>query len=175
MERAQAAILLANDIFDSKQKEKWADFGCGKGTFTLALAGFLQPQSIICAVDTDESALKQIPGSYNSVAIEKIPGDFAKSNLPFKNLDGILMANSLHYIKDKLSFIQKTIGYLKHDGCFLLVEYDTNVANQWVPYPLSFSSLTELFNKAGFHSVRKLQEKTSVFGRAKLYSVIIQR
>jgi ubiquinone/menaquinone biosynthesis C-methylase UbiE len=175
MEPAQAAILLSNDIFDSQQKQKWADLGCGSGTFTLALAGFLQPQSIICAVDTDESALKQIPGSYNSVTIKKMPEDFEKSNLPFKNLDGILMSNSLHYINDKSSLIQRAIGYLKHDGCFLLVEYDTNKANQWVPYPLSFASLTELFNKAGFHSVRKLQEKTSVFGRAKLYSVIIQR
>jgi SAM-dependent methyltransferase len=109
------------------------------------------------------------------VIIEKQKMDFEKETLQIKNFDGILMANSLHYIKDKKSFIQKTINCLEPGGRFLIVEYDTNIPNQWVPYPVNFSSLTELFNKAGFSSIRKLQEKNSVFGRAKLYSVIIQR
>jgi len=175
MELLQASKMLTNDNFNSLQKEKWADLGCGKGTFTVALAGLLPPQSIIYAIDTDASALKQIPADYNEVVIEKIPADFERSTLPFNNLDGILMANSLHYIKDKSSFIQKAGTCLKEPGCFLLVEYDMNEANQWVPYPLSFFSLIELFNKAGFSSIRKLQEKPSLFGRAKLYSVIIRR
>lgn len=166
--------MLANDNFNSLQKEKWADLGCGNGTFTLALAGLLKPRSTIYAMDTDTLALKKIPAEYNAVAIEKIPGDFEGPGLSFKNLDGILMANSLHYIKDKDSFIQLAMGWLKPDGCFLLVEYDTDEANQWMPYPLSFSSLIELFNKAGFHSLRKLQERPSAFGRANLYSVIVR-
>jgi ubiquinone/menaquinone biosynthesis C-methylase UbiE len=174
MELTEATAMLANDRFNVQQKQQWADLGCGKGTFTLALAGLLQPQSIIYAVDTNSSALKQIPAYYHGVNIEKQALDFDKETLGAKNLDGILIANSLHYIKDKNSFIQKAIGYLKGDGCFLLVEYDTNAANKWVPYPLSFASLTELFNKAGFTSIRKLQERASLFGRAKMYSVIIQ-
>jgi ubiquinone/menaquinone biosynthesis C-methylase UbiE len=175
MELTEAAAMLANDRFKLQEKQKWADLGCGTGTFTLALAGLLPHQSTIYAVDTNISALEQIPADYNGVSIEKQALDFENEILKIKNVDGILMANSLHYIKDKKSFIQKAIGFLKHDGCFLLVEYDTNVANQWVPYPLSYSSLTEQFNKAGFHSISKLQERDSVFGRAKLYSVIIQR
>jgi ubiquinone/menaquinone biosynthesis C-methylase UbiE len=175
MELTEAAKMLANDKFTSHEKEKWADLGCGNGTFTLALAGLLRPQSIIYAVDRDKSALNKIPNEYNSVVIEKIPDNFEAHDLLFKNLDGILMANSLHYIKDKSSFIQRAIGYLKQDGCFLLVEYDTNKANQWVPYPLSFSSLIELFNGAGFHSISKLNERASLFGRAELYSALIQK
>jgi ubiquinone/menaquinone biosynthesis C-methylase UbiE len=175
MQLTEAVKMLANDKFNFLQKEKWADLGCGNGTFTLALAQLLQTQSIIYAVDIDKSALNQIPAEYNSVRIEKIQGDFEAADLPFKNLDGILMANSLHYIKDKNSFIQKAVGYLEETGHFLLVEYDTDQANKWVPYPLSFSSLTRLFNKAGFHSIRKLQERTSLFGRSKMYSALIGR
>jgi ubiquinone/menaquinone biosynthesis C-methylase UbiE len=175
MELIEAAKMLSNDSFNSLQKERWADLGCGSGTFTLALASLLKPQSIIHAVDSDIAALKQIPGDYHGVIIEKQKMDFEKETLQLKNLDGLLMANSLHYIKDKRSFIQKAINCLEHDGRFLLVEYDTNIANQWVPYPVNFSSLTELFSNAGFSSIRKLQEKNSLFGRAKLYSVIIQR
>jgi ubiquinone/menaquinone biosynthesis C-methylase UbiE len=175
MELIEAAKMLDNNSINSMQKEKWADLGCGNGTFTLALAGLLQPGSIIYAVDTNLSALKQIPGDYNGVLIEKQKMDFEKENLQINKLDGILMANSLHYIKDKNSFIQKAKGSLEPDGRFLIVEYDTNIANQWVPYPLNFSSLTEQFNKAGFSSIRKLQERNSVFGRAKLYSAIIRR
>ena len=167
--------MLANDKFNSLQKEKWADLGCGNGTFTLALAHLLTAQSIIYAVDTKKSALDQIPAEYNSVVIEKIQGNFEAHDLPFKALDGILMANSLHYIKDKNSFIQRAVGYLKEGGCFFLIEYDTDKANQWVPYPLSYSSLTGVFNQAGFHSIRKLQERVSVFGHSPLYSTLIQR
>jgi len=167
--------MLANDKFNSLQKEKWTDLGCGNGTFTLALAHLLQPQSVIYAVDTKKSALDHIPAEYNSVIIEKIQDNFEVQDLPFKDLDGILMANSLHFIKDKNSFIQRAVDYLKENGCFLLIEYDTDRANQWVPYPVSYSSLTGLFNKAGFHSIRKLQERVSVFGRSKLYSTLIHR
>ena len=175
MELPEAVKMLANDKFNSLHQETWADLGCGNGTFTLALAHFLQPQSIIYAVDTDKAALRQIPTEYNSVVIEKKQGNFDANNLPFKDLDGILMANSLHYIKDKDSFIQRAVGYLEEDGSFLLIEYDTGRANQWVPYPLSFSSLIGLFGRAGFHSTRKLQERPSVFGNSKLYSALIQR
>ncbi|MDP4262861.1 MAG: class I SAM-dependent methyltransferase [Bacteroidota bacterium] len=174
MELNEAAQMLANDHF-SWRKEQWADLGCGSGTFTLALAGFLQPQSTIYAMDTDISALKQIPGNYNSVAIQKITGDFNKQVLSFKNLDGILMANSLHYVKDKYTFIREASDCLAEGGCFLLVEYDMEQANQWVPYPLSLASVTDLFHEAGFTLIRKLKERPSLFGRAKLYSVIIQR
>jgi ubiquinone/menaquinone biosynthesis C-methylase UbiE len=175
MELIEAVKIIASDKFNSLQKEKWTDLGCGNGTFTLALAQLLQPQSFIYAVDTDKSALDQIPAEYNSVIIEKMRGNFEEDDLSFKNLDGILMANSLHYIKDKNSFIERAAGCLEKGGCFLLIEYDTNKANQWVPYPLDFSSMTGLFNSAGFHSIRKLQEKASVFGRSKLYSALIQR
>jgi ubiquinone/menaquinone biosynthesis C-methylase UbiE len=174
MELNEAISFLPNDIV-APGKTKWADLGCGTGTFTLALASMLKPLSTIYALDADSSSLKRIPGNYNGVVIEKQQGNFEKDELPFTGLDGILMANSLHYVKDKTSFINKISRMLQSAGCFLLVEYDTEKSNQWVPYPLNFLNANDLFKEAGFSSTRKLQEKPSLFGRANLYSMLIKR
>lgn len=116
MEHVEAVAMLANNYFLPYQS-RWADLGCGSGTFTLALADLLQPQSIIYAIDKDAPALQQIPSHYNEVNIEKITTDFSKQQPLFNDLDGILMANSLHYIKDKNSFIKGIANYLAGNGC----------------------------------------------------------
>lgn len=175
MEPAEATRMLANDYFNSRKASQWADLGCGSGVFTLALAGLLQPQSVIYAVDKDASVLQKISSRYDEVRIEKIAVDFDKQRLSFENLDGILMANSLHYVKDKPSFIRDATTCLSGNGCFLIVEYDTRQPNRWVPYPVDLASLTGLFNRAGFSSVQKIGERLSLFGRAKLYSAIIRK
>ena len=174
MELNEAISFLPDDI-STKEKTKWVDLGCGTGTFTLALASLFKPSSTIYAVDADSSSLKRIPGNYNGVIIEKQQSNFEKDELPLTGLDGILMANSLHYVKDKTGFINKISRMLQPAGCFLLIEYDTDKSNQWVPYSLSFLNAKKLFSEAGFSSIHKLQEKPSLFGRANLYSLFIKR
>jgi hypothetical protein len=49
------------------------------------------------------------------------------------------------------------------DALFLIVEYDMNNANRWVPYPLSFRYLKQLFQKSGYCLIEKLREYPSVF------------
>lgn len=110
-----------------------------------------------------------------SVTVKPIELDFEKAALPFNNLDGILMANSLDFIKDKTGFLEKMKSQLNINGCFLIVEYDTEVSNRWVPYPVSFLNLKKLFNKAGYAFVIKVNERQSVFNKANLYSAIVNR
>jgi len=175
MELTQAISMLTNDSFKTPGQKEWADLGCGSGTFTQALANLLPPQSIIYAMDSDLLALKKIPDEYNEVIVKKLSGDFEKQLLPFKDLDGILMANSLHYVKDKSSFIKRAASCLARDGCWLVVEYDTSKANHWVPYPIDFLSLSQLFRQEGFTSISKLQEIPSLFRQAKMYSAIARK
>ena len=66
------------------------------------------------------------------------------------------MANSLHYVKNKTDLLKKIKTCLNANGCFLIVEYDMEAANRWVPYPISFSSLTKLFHDVGFSFVEKI-------------------
>lgn len=172
---AQATALLQYDAGTSA-KTTWADLGAGSGTFTLALANRLVPGSSIYAVDRDARALAKIPDSHNGVIIRQHPADFVSDALPVPTVDGLLMANALHYVREKSVFLEKVKAHLSPTGCFLVVEYDTDQPNPpWVPYPLSFPSLTSLFRGIGFERVRKVGERRSIYGRANLYAVLIER
>lgn len=173
MELSEAISLLQNEDFLKQNPAYWADLGCGSGLFTFALAHLLKPGSTVQGLD------KTLP-RFNfdlqpaGVQIGSIQLDFVADELPFQNLDGILMANSLHYVQDKSLLIKKLSRHLKPDGQFLIVEYDTDAPLQhWVPYPMSFASLKRFFENLGFSSVQKLGERGSVFGGNKMYAALI--
>jgi trans-aconitate methyltransferase len=166
------AIHLVQHLV-TKEKSAYADLGCGNGLFTKALAQLLAPQSVIYAVDKNQTALNSFSVDAN-IQLQKINIDFIKDELPFKNLSGILMANSLHYVKDKANFLLKAKASLAQDGYFIIVEYDADKANRWVPYPVSFSSLLSLFERINFHSVQKLQTYPSRYWR-NMYSALIKK
>ena len=171
----EAAAMLGSDFY-STDKMVWADFGCGNGTFTLALATMLSPGSFVYAIDSNATFLKQIPLSYNQVSIEKHKADFIHDKLPFEKVDGILMANSLHYVQHKDAFLKKSTTFLKKDGRFLVVEYNTDQpVPVWVPFPVSFIALQGLFKNLGYNAVRLLGERPSVYKHAHLYSALITR
>src|SRR3954471_12053386 len=100
----------------------WADLGCGTGTFTHALAHLLAPQSTIYAVDSTRQHLPS-PTS-NNVEVVFQQADFVRAALPFPPLDGILMANALHYVQDKATLLERLKTYLADSGMFIIVEYD---------------------------------------------------
>ena len=151
----------------------WADLGCGAGTFTLALAELLAPDSVIHAMDRDASALRQIPSSHKSVSIRAHRGDFMSQAWPFDNdnLDGVLMGNSLHYVGDQAAFIRACEARMTSARRFLVVEYDTHHASRWIPYPVPQTMLTGLFAAAGY-SVQVLRSRPSAYRRAALYSAL---
>ena len=168
------AISLIDNSYKFKDISRWADLGCGAGLFTRALAHLLQPGSTIYAVDRNKIGLQSLHSSVGTF-IKKVEIDFIQEELPLQNLDGILMANSFHYVEDKAAFISKIEKCFKEDALFLIVEYDLNIANHWVPYPLSSLSLKQLFEISDYHSVEKLREHPSVFQRARMYSAIIRK
>jgi ubiquinone/menaquinone biosynthesis C-methylase UbiE len=152
----------------------WLDLGCGTGLFTLALAGNLPPGSKIIAVDKDEKALKKIPATVNDVVIQTLAADFVYDALDVKEVDGILMANSLHYVKDKETLLRKLISSMKTNGIFLIVEYDRQAGNQWVPYPLTIDAAKTLFKSLGYSGLHVLNKRPSVFGGHYMYAAIIR-
>src|SRR5689334_15358015 len=98
----EAAALFSTAHIDGRF---WADLGCGDGVFTRALATRLAPGSTIHAIDRDRSALKQLPPEYQGVTVVPHAGDFTTAPLPFPQLDGVLMANSLHYVQRPAAFV----------------------------------------------------------------------
>src|SRR5256885_1206263 len=97
MNPREAADLLGPAV--RGRSGSWVDFGAGSGTFTRALVTLLEPGSPVFAVDRDVSALarlrREVP---NAVPVR---ADFAHPfRLPEDSFDGMLFANSLHFVED---------------------------------------------------------------------------
>jgi len=167
------AIALFDGAELSAAPSVWADLGCGDGTFTVALASLLAPGSVVHAIDRDASAVARVPAALDAVRIEKHVGDFTRS-WPFSSLlDGILMANSLHYVRDQRAFLRACLSLMSEAGRFLIVEYDTFSSSPWVPYPIGRDVLQELFS--GLGTVTMLGTRKSTYGRARLYAAMVTR
>ena len=153
----------------------WGDLGAGAGAFSLALADLLPAGSTIHAVDKDRGALTENERAYARFARgRQLPalrthvGDFT-ADLELPPLDGVVMANSLHFVKDKAPVLARVRGLLKPNAPLLLVEYDSDQGNQWVPYPLSFESWRVLAVAHGFSEPTLLDSHPSRFLR-RIYS-----
>lgn len=152
----------------------WADLGSGSGAFTLALADLIRPGGVIYSVDKSQSSLREQEQAmrtlFPSAIVHYIQQDFSRP-LDLPPLDGVVMANSLHYIRKKEPVLQQIRGYLKPGGHFILVEYNADQGNPWVPYPLSYSSWERLAGRCGFNDTRQLGQVPSRFLR-EIYSAV---
>jgi len=142
----------------------WADLGAGTGAFTLALAELVGPTGEVVAIDRDRGALRDLERALRpgGATVRTMSADFTKPiELPL--LDGIVMANSLHFVKDKLPVLTLVRAMLKRSGRLLLVEYDADRGNTWVPHPMSFDTWRALADANGFSGTRKLASVPSRF------------
>ncbi len=174
MTEEEAVALIGRRRIGGDQPCIWADLGCGDGTFTRALATLLPAGSVIHAVDQNARALRQIPGEHAGVSIVTHLADFSTPPWPFDALAGVLLANSLHYVRDQAAFVRACEPAMRHPRRFLIVEYDTDRANRWVPYPLSRTALEKLFADAGYSSMAFLGSQASRYQRAELYGALVE-
>ena len=144
----------------------WADLGSGAGAFTLALADLIGPQGRIYSVDKDRGSLREqeraMRARFPANSVEYIHADFTRP-LDLPPLDGIVMANSLHFARQKDPVLQLVRSYLRPGGRLLLVEYSTDRGNMWVPFPLSYSTWEALARQNGFAQTQLLATVRSRF------------
>lgn len=162
-----AAIDLIRPAVDPKSKI-WADIGAGTGMFTIALMDILESGTIY-AFDKNPHALWDLK-SGPSVEIAVREGDFTmKIDLP--QLDGVIMANALHYAKDHSATLENVLSCLKTGATFILVEYETHRPNPpWVPYPVSFEQFRTIAGRAGLSDIHLLGKVESVYGHDHIYA-----
>ncbi|UBM59097.1 class I SAM-dependent methyltransferase [Marinilongibacter aquaticus] len=168
MELNEAQELIAGARLNRDQPQLWADLGCGEALFSRALAHLLPAESRIICCDKEKPHFVRMTEAGVSLEFEQL--DFEKALLQEK-LDGVLMANALHYASDPQETLSRWQAILKPGGYFLCIEYDTKHANRWVPFPLSVKNLEQLLHKLGAREIQKLGERKSLYG-AKMYALM---
>jgi len=152
----------------------WADLGSGRGAFTLALADLIGLTGQIYSVDKDHRALREqesaMRSRFPSTTVRYLTADFTQP-LDMPPLDGIVMANSLHFLRNKDAMLQLVRSYLKPGGRLLIVEYNTDRGNMWVPYPFSYPTWESMARQNGFSSTQLLATRPSSFS-GEMYSAV---
>ena len=150
MEQRQLVELIRPALAGAEPEGAWADLGAGDGNFTVALRTLL-PSASLTAVDQDARALDRLAGRLPEVQV--LRGDFRRP-LPLRDLDGLLMANALHFVRDQAPVLDLLATYLRPGGRLVVVEYGADRGNPWVPHPFSFATWEGMAASAGFVDVR---------------------
>ena len=171
MEIREAIDLLRDAV--GKRDGVWADLGAGTGTFTRALAALLGDRSTIYAVDNDASAVRalgELRGD-NDTGIVPVRANFTRPlelpGLGGKQLDGILLANALHFVRDATATLTQLAQTVRGEGRVIIVEYDRRLPSPWVPHPIPVARWPKLAAESG------LIDATVTATRPSMYSGIL--
>jgi SAM-dependent methyltransferase len=152
MDHGDHVALIRNGVTGSGPA--WADIGAGSGAFTLALADLLGDDARITAVDRDGAALAEnaraVAERFPEATLTTLVGDL-EGPLDLPPLDGLLAANSLHFVaRERQARVIATLAsHLRPGAPFIVVEYDADRGNPWVPHPFSVGRWRELAAEAG--------------------------
>jgi SAM-dependent methyltransferase len=138
------------------------------------VADLIGPTGQIYSIDTDRRALREqeqaMRARFPDVMVRYLVADLSQRQ-PLPLLDGVVMANSLHYQRKKEPVLELVQSYLKPGGRLILVEYNADHGNPWVPYPLSYPTWEALASKVGLLNTRLLAKVPSRFLR-EMYSAV---
>ena len=146
----------------------WADIGAGEGAFTLALADLLGPGARIVAVDRDRGALRTneaaVAARFPATQVTTLVADL-EGPLDLPPLDGLVAANSLHYVPRarQVAAIRSLAAHLRPGAPFIVVEYDADRGNPWVPHPFSSRAWERLATAAGLEDTTEIGRVPSRF------------
>jgi len=158
----------------------WADIGAGEGIFSRALLELLGSESRVYAVDRDASALAALD-AWPDVVRRQVTPVVADVSRPFDLpnagatlLDGMLFANSLHFVRDAGGVLARLATWVKPGGRIVFVEYDRRAASRWVPHPIASATLPALTASAGLSAPTIVATRPSTYG-GDLYVAVATR
>src|SRR4029079_4392572 len=139
--------------------------------FTIALATLLGPAGHVYAVERDPGAVVALEkvarrrGHDERALIEVVRGDFVSTRLAVEDIDGILMANALHFVPDdeQAPLLATLAGALRQDGVFIVVEYDNRPRSRWVPFPVALDRLATVARDASMAAPELIGRRESAF------------
>ena len=146
----------------------WADFGAGQGNFTRALRDLVGTEATLYAIDRDAQALRSNRDAHIVCA------DFTEPiDLPL--LDGILMANALHWVRQQEAALSLLARYLRPGGRLLLVEYDVRWPRSYIPFPVSYERFQTLAQAVGLGPAQRIGRRKSPSTGVAMYAALALR
>ena len=146
---------------------RWLELGAGRGAFTLALADLLGPAADIVAIDRDRGDLAVLESTmsrrFPETDLTTVVGDFIRPLPVVAGFDGLLAANSLHFVRDPGAVIDSARPLLRPGARIVVVEYDSDSGNPWVPYPFSYATWQEIAARTGLLDTRLVGRVPSRF------------
>ena len=160
-------VRLIRDGVDGVGR-RWLELGAGRGAFTLALAELLRPGAEIVAVDRDAADLRRLSEAmaerFPATRLVTVTADFRDPlALGEEAFDGLLAANSLHFVLDPAAVINVTRPLLRPGARVVVVEYDDDGGNPWVPHPFSFGTWGAIAARVGLANTRLVGRVPSRF------------
>ena len=168
MEHRDHVALLRPAVGSVGAGGTWGDIGAGEGAFTLAVADLLGAGGRIVAVDRDRRALEAneeaMHARFPATELTMLIADF-RGRLDLPELDGLVAANSLHFVPrdQQVPVISSLVAHLRPGGSFVVVEYEADHGNPWVPHPFTSSSWERLAAAAGLVKTRRVGQVPSRF------------
>ncbi len=176
MDRAEMIALIRGGI--AQPGGTWADLGAGTGNFSVALGQLIGAQGQIYAVDRDGSAITRLRdlAAAGTAAARLIPmqTDFTR-RLALPPLDGVLLANALHFVRDQPMLLAHVVTYLRPGGCMLLVEYELRAPVRWVPFPVPLERFQALAAAVGLSPPVRVGSRRSPSSGITLYAAVALR
>ncbi|MCD5390169.1 MAG: class I SAM-dependent methyltransferase [Candidatus Pacebacteria bacterium] len=111
-----------------------ADFGCGSGAYSLAIAKKLIMGKIF-AIDVRKDMVERLGNIAKSEKIEKLHvvwGDIDEENgsrLRENSIDFVLLTNTLFQVEDKKMVMQEASRILKSGGRLLIIDWEDSFGN----------------------------------------------
>lgn len=171
------ALALLRTAVAHADGEVWANLGAGTGVFTRALAALVGAGGRVIAVDRDDRALNTIRGwatrTPGAPDVTLLHADVARG-LTLPPIDGVVMANVLHFIPDAAGVLASVAARLSPGGRVVVIEYEGRRPSPWVPYPVSAARLEELAAAAGLAPPRVVATRPSAYG-GELYVAVTTR
>lgn len=175
MEETEMVALIRDGV--AGPDGVWADLGAGTGNFTFALRSLLGPTGVIYAVERDARALAaqraRLEQEPEGATVHLVQADVVTQPPMLPLLDGILMANLLHFVADPLALLCRLHGWLRPGGRLLVVEYEQAAPLPWVPHPVPLARLVELAQAACFGDVTQVGLRRSPSSGRVMYAASI--
>jgi ubiquinone/menaquinone biosynthesis C-methylase UbiE len=146
---------------------RWLELGAGRGAFTLALADLLGPAADIVAIDRDGGDLAELAATigrrFPETRLTTAVADFRHALTVEPGFDGLLAANSLHFVPDPAAVINGIRPLLRSGARIIVVEYDSDSGNPWVPHPFSYRTWEVIAGGRGLLDTRLVGRVPSRF------------